>query len=125
MSLTLSFPLPMLYADHHVLEVRRLLLALPGVNTVYASSSFQIVEVNFEESELSKDEIQSTLAQAGYVDELPVVVESSRTTFAEGGKQFFRHTAVFPQTDRIISFGQDVPDVERPLWPCPGIKSNQ
>jgi len=125
MSVTFSLPLPMLYADHHVLEVRRLLLALPGVKAVYASSSFHIVEVDFEESELTKDEIQATLAQAGYLDELPVVVESSRTTAAEGGKQFFRHTAVFPQTDRIISFGQDVPDVERPLWPCPGIDSNQ
>jgi len=125
MSLTVSFPLPMLYADHHVQEVRRLLLALPGVQSVYASSSFHIVEVQFEESELNKDEIQATLAQAGYMDELPVVVESSRAPVSEGGKPFFRHTAVFPQTDRIISFGQDVPDVERPLWPCPGIESNQ
>ena len=124
MSVTLSFPLPMMYADHHVLEVRRLLLSLPGVNAVYASSSFQTVEVDFEESELTKEDIQAALSKAGYVDELPVTVEFGSLA-AEGSKPFFRHTAVFQQTGQTISFGQDVPDVERPLWPCPGIKSNQ
>lgn len=121
MSVTHSFPLPMMYADHHVLEVRRLLLSLPGVNAVYASSSFQTVDVNFEESALTEEDIQAALSKAGYMDELPVVVEFG-SPVAEGGKPFFRHTAVFPQTGQTISFGQDVPNVERPLWPCPGLE---
>ena len=41
----ISLDLPTLFGDHHVTEVRRLLLELPGVAEVYASSSFQIVEV--------------------------------------------------------------------------------
>ena len=37
-----------MYGDHHVVEVRRLLLEMPGVTDVYASSSFQVVEVAFD-----------------------------------------------------------------------------
>ena len=36
---------PAMYGDHHVLEVRRILLELPGVLDVYASSCFQTVQV--------------------------------------------------------------------------------
>ena len=43
---TKSFEAPALYGDHHVSEVRRILLELTGVNEVYVSSSaFQIIEV--------------------------------------------------------------------------------
>ena len=118
---TISLPLPMLYADHHVLAVRQLLLALPGVSDVYASSGFQIVEVSFDESQLPQEKIETVLAEAGYLAELPVAVEFGSSPAFERGKPFFRHTAVFPQTDRTIAFAQDVPEVARPLWPCPGL----
>ena len=39
---------PAMYGDHHVLEVRRILLALPGVAEVNASSCFQVVEVSYD-----------------------------------------------------------------------------
>ena len=71
---TISLPLPMLYADHHVLAVRQLLLALPGVSDVYASSGFQIVEVSFDESQLPQEKIEAVLAEAGYLAELPMAV---------------------------------------------------
>ena len=118
---TISLPLPMLYADHHVLAVRQLLLALPGVSDVYASSGFQIVEVSFDESQLPQEKIETVLAEAGYLAELPVAVEFGSSAAFERGKPFFRHTAVFPQTDRTITFAQDVPEVARPSWPCPGL----
>ncbi len=119
---TISLPLPMLYADHHVLAVRQLLLALPGVADVYASSSFQIVEVSFDEAKLDEEKITAVLAQAGYLADLPVAVEFGSSPAFEKGKPFFRHTAVFPQTDRTITFAQDVPELARPLWPCPGLE---
>ncbi|HRQ36490.1 MAG TPA: heavy-metal-associated domain-containing protein [Chloroflexota bacterium] len=119
---TISLPLPMMYADHHVLAVRRLLLDLPGVADVYASSSFQTAEVTFDETQLDEEKIRSVLAQAGYMAELPVAVEFGSSQAFENGKPFFRHTAVFPQTDRTITFAQDVPEMVRPLWPCPGLE---
>jgi copper chaperone CopZ len=111
----------MMYADHHVLTVRQLLLALPGVVEVYASSSFQIVEVSFDETQVTEEKIRLVLAEAGYMAELPVAVEFGSSQAFEKGKPFFRHTAVFPQTDRTITFAQDVPEMARPLWPCPGL----
>jgi copper chaperone CopZ len=119
---TATFTLSMMYGDHHVLAVRQLLLKLPGVADVYASSSFQIVEVEFDEKKLSEEKIQSVLSEAGYMEELPVVMEVGSSPAHENGKPFFRHTAVFNQTGKTISFGQKLPDVGRPLWPCPGIE---
>jgi copper chaperone CopZ len=113
----------MMYADHHVLEVRRLLCPLPGVTDVYASSSFHLVEVTFDEAQVDEQTIRSVLAQAGYLEAVPVVVEfGASTAVTAGDKPFFRHTAVFPQTGNSIGFAQDVPDVQRPLWPCPGME---
>ena len=43
-----SFKLPAMYADHHVVEVRRILLEMPGVQDVYASSAFQVADVTFD-----------------------------------------------------------------------------
>jgi copper chaperone CopZ len=45
---TKTFDAPALYADHHVTEVRRILLELEGVTDVYASSAFQTVEVTYD-----------------------------------------------------------------------------
>lgn len=116
-----DFALPMMYGDHHVLAVRQLLLALPGVRAVYASSSFHLVEVTFDETQITEAEIERALAEAGYLDELVFPTEASSTP-QESGKPFFRHTAAFTQTGKSISFAQEVPDVSRALWPCPGIK---
>ena len=44
--------IPAMYADHHVQEVRRLLLEIAGIEDVYASSCFQTVEVTFERPKL-------------------------------------------------------------------------
>ena len=116
-----GFDLPMMYGDHHVLAVRQLLFALPGVQDVYASSGFHLVDVAFDEAQITESEIESALAEAGYLDELAVPTEASSVP-QENGKPFFRHTAAFTQTGKSIGFGQEVPEVSRPLWPCPGVK---
>lgn len=119
---TADFTVPMMYGDHHVLAVRQLLQALPGVEDVYASSSFQTVEVTYDEAQLSQDAIESALAEAGYLEDLMVPIEVGSSPAHENGKPFFRHSVAFIQTGKSISFAQDVPDVPRPLWPCPGLK---
>lgn len=119
---TLTLSVPAMYGDHHVLEVRRLLLALPGVKDVYASSAFKVVEVTYDPAYIERNVIVNTLKTAGYLDELPVPVESGQpVTEADGNGKYFRHTAVFPQTARVVSFAQDVAPPARPLWPCPGL----
>lgn len=118
------FEAPAMYGDHHVVEVRRLLLTLPGVTAVNASSCFHAVEIEYDTGQVSPDELKQTLTEAGYLGDLPVPVESSIAVTQreeQDKKQFFRHTAAFAQTGKNIGFGQKVQYTGRPLWPCPGL----
>ncbi len=58
--------LPTMYADHHVIAVRRLLLSRPGVQNVVASSAFMRVEIEYDPSVISPEEIRRVLENAGY-----------------------------------------------------------
>ena len=116
----LTLELPTMYGDHHVSEVRRLLFELPGVVDVYASSSFHIVEIQYEENEINAQEIETTLAEAGYLGDLPVAVEEGAAAPENGRKSFFRHTVAYSQTGQVVSFAQKIPYSGPPLWPCPG-----
>ena len=115
------FELPTMYGDHHVLEVRRILLEIPGLVDVYASSAFQVVEVTYDPEKVNDLEISIKLDEAGYLGEWSVVAEQGTpATSKNGGEVFFRHTAVYDQT-KVVSFAQNVSYVGRPLWPCPGM----
>lgn len=120
----LMISVPAMYGDHHVLEVRRLLLALSGVAEVNASSCFQTVEVSFDPAKVSAAQIKARLEEAGYLDELPVPMETGMPVSQEAKSSettFFRHTAAFEQTKHMVSFAQDVSAQGHPLWPCPGL----
>lgn len=124
----LTVDLPTLYGDHHVVEVRRILLEIPGVEDVYASSAFRVVEVTFDAAKVSPEMITTTLHDAGYSGELPMPVEMGTTavegnggTQTNGNRKFFRHTAVYETTRNVVSFQQRVNYEGRPLWPCPGM----
>ncbi len=110
---------PAMYADHHVTEVRRLLLNIPGVRQVYASSAFKVVEAAFEGGDDTAAEIRHALSEAGYLDELVFPSENSAAGQAE--PVFFRHTTAYEQTRGEVSFGQNVGYLGRPLWTCPGM----
>ena len=73
---TKRFEMPALFADHHVLEVRRILLELPGVTEVYASSAFQVVEVQYDESKINDLQIAMKLDEAGYLGEWTIPAEA-------------------------------------------------
>jgi copper chaperone CopZ len=118
----ISLDLPTLFGDHHVTEVRRLLLELPGVVEVYASSSFQIVEVEFDETKLAPEQFNEVLEKAGYLGELSIPVEKGAIEKqGNGDKPFFRQSAFYEQAGKDVSFAQKVPYAGRPLWPCPGM----
>ena len=117
-----SYNLPAMYADHHVVEVRRILLGLPGVTDVYASSAFQVAEVTYDPDVVKEPEITKALEEAGYLGELTVNAETGTpATSKNGDGVYFRHTEVYEQTKETIGFTQNVSYAGRPLWPCPGI----
>jgi copper chaperone CopZ len=117
-----TYELPAMYADHHVVEVRRILLEMPGVEDVYASSAFQVAEVTFDPEAVNEEAIAQKLEAAGYSGEFTVTAEAGKPAISKNGDGiFFRHTEVYETTKETIGFAQDVSYVGRPLWPCPGI----
>ncbi len=118
---TVTFNLDMMYGDHHVIEVRKLISSIPGVEDVYASSCFHIVEVQYDENKVDEDEIRDKLDDTGYLGELSLPVEIGTNKKANGQEAYFRHTAVLEQTGDVVSFAQKAPYEGRPLWPCPGV----
>ncbi|HEY9152271.1 MAG TPA: heavy-metal-associated domain-containing protein [Anaerolineales bacterium] len=116
------FEVPALYADHHVTEVRRILLELDGVIDVYASSAFQIVEVAYDENKINDLEIAVKLDEAGYLGEWTAPIETGAAAQpAQESKPYFRHTTVYETTKKTVTFAQRVNYSGRPLWPCPGM----
>lgn len=114
--------LPAMYGDHHVIEVRRILLGLPGVTNVFASSAFRSVEVSYETPAGSADQIRAALDAAAYLGELPSQGEVAvAVSDINGGATSMRHTMVYEQTKLYTSFTQDIVAQGRPLWPCPGM----
>ncbi|MCK6583914.1 MAG: heavy-metal-associated domain-containing protein [Anaerolineales bacterium] len=119
---TKTFEAPALYGDHHVTEVRRILLELEGVAGVYASSAFQTIEVDYDESKINDLEIALKLDEAGYLGEwTPPVELGVAPQQGDGQRPYFRHTATYETTKQTVSFAQKVNYGGRPLWYCPGI----
>ncbi len=123
---TTTFDLNMMYGDHHVIAVRELVSSIPGVEEIYASSCFQILEVAYDENKVDAATIEGKLEEAGYLGELTFPVEAGAGSSAPNGQNaFFRHTAVLEQVAGAVSFGQNAPYAGRPLWPCPGVGAMQ
>jgi len=118
---TKAFDAPGLYGDHHVTEVRRILLELPGVKDVYASSAFQVIEVTFDPRKVTAEKISARLEEAGYMGELPTLTEPGVAVAKKEGEGYFRKTAVYETVKQTVSFAQRVQYQGRPLWPCPGM----
>jgi len=70
----LTFSLPAMYADHHVLRVREALAAIDGVVEITASAAQRKVTVTCKDSAVSAEAIERALAEAGYAPgaELPL-----------------------------------------------------
>lgn len=113
---------PAMYGDHHVLDVRHILLDLPGVLEVYASSCFQTVQVKFDPARIGKEAITAALETAGYLQPLQIPTEAGTPAYGNTrGDLFFRHTSAHEQTRHVVQFTQRVAYSGRPLWPCPGM----
>ena len=116
------FQVPAMYGDHHVVEVRRILSAIAGVQDVYASSAFHIVQVTYDEGQTNDLDLQVKLDNAGYLGEWSILTETGKAVGSgEGTPPFLRHTATYEQLRQTVSFAQNVSYQGRPLWPCPGM----
>ena len=114
--------LPAMYGDHHVTEVRRILMGLPGVSSVFASSAFKSAEISFDPEVTSVQQISVLLDSAGYLGSVPSHVEASAPAADWTGEPTaLRHTLVYEQTKKYTSFTQNMAAQGRPLWPCPGM----
>jgi len=61
-----TFNLPAMWADHHVLAVREALGNVNGVQEVVASALYKDVQVKYDPSAVGPDSLANALAQAGY-----------------------------------------------------------
>ena len=118
---SLSLELPSMYGDHHVIEVRRILLELDGVSEVYASSGFQAVEVEYNSKKVTKKELTAALENAGYTSDFSFPEEPSVPANEHREGAYFRHTEASETTGNTVSFEQAVRVQRSPLWPCPGM----
>jgi copper chaperone CopZ len=118
---TITIDLPTMYGDHHVAEVRRILLAMPGVEEVYASSAFRVVRVRIDPAKVSEADLRAKLSGAGYLGEMLLETEVWKSgTPKDVEDNPFRHTAAFEQV-KHVAFTQTVESTGRALWPCPGL----
>jgi copper chaperone CopZ len=116
-----SLELPSMYGDHHVLEVRRILLELDGVSDVYASSGFQVIEVEYNSKKTPKKDLIAALEKAGYSSDFKIPEEQSIPANEQKESAYFRHTEASENTGNTVSFEQTVRVQRSPLWPCPGM----
>jgi len=122
---TVMFSTPAMYGDHHVTEVRKQLLALPGVREIYASSAFRVVEVTFEENQVSQEVMQVKLSDLGCLSELPVVVESGVAEQRSSSNGAVRQTISYVNMKKTVSFQQRVVNQGHPLRSCLELGSNK
>jgi len=118
---TITIDVPRMYGDHHVAEVRRIFLAMPGVEDVYASSAFHVARVRIDPAQVSESDLRAQLDEAGYLGELQIATEDWKSgTPKDTEDNPFRHTSASEQM-KGIGFGQVIEATGRPLWPCPGM----
>ncbi len=119
----LTLELPAMFGDHHVIEVRRILLGLDGIDEVYASSGFRAAEITYDPKKINKSDIEAKLDAVGYLGELPIPQETGIAVNESNGTQdvFYRHTTTHEQTNNVVGFTQQVVSDSRALWPCPGM----
>ncbi len=108
----LTIDIPTLYGDHHVMAVRQLLLEIPGIKDVYASSCFQVVRLTYDPGLTDASTIRARLGEAGYLADVAVPLETSADRQAAHTTQTHpyaasRHTVVYPQTGQVIGFAQE------------------
>lgn len=61
-----TFSIPAMWADHHVLDVRQALAQVNGVKEVLASAMYKDVLITYDPATVDADTLSNALAEAGY-----------------------------------------------------------
>jgi copper chaperone CopZ len=61
-----TFNIPAMWADHHVLKVRQTLTQIGGVENVLASATYKDVLVTYDPAAVEPQALSNALAEAGY-----------------------------------------------------------
>ncbi len=86
----LTLTLPAMWADHHVLAVRKVLADTPGIGAVKASARDFTLRVAFDPATISAEAIVAELAAAGYVEGAAPGAgepESAKAAWMDGGSR--------------------------------------
>jgi copper chaperone CopZ len=89
----LQLNVPDLWADHHVLKVRAILTAMPGVQDVVASSAFRMVALSYDPAVVGPGAIMGALDDAGYsvaTDGTGVIAETVPIATGQRDPAWFR-----------------------------------
>jgi len=94
-----TFNIPTMWADHHVLAVRDTLGQVNGVDEVLASASYKDVLVKYDPAAVAPDALAATLAAAGYpVTEAPELPKHPKRT--DDSSDWFQFQERVTATDR-------------------------
>ena len=61
-----SISLPTMFGDHHVVQVRQIVTALPGIKDIRASASRRKLSVTFNRAQLTLEALCAALAKGGF-----------------------------------------------------------
>jgi copper chaperone CopZ len=93
-----TFSVPTMWADHHVLAVREALGSVSGVEDVVASALYKDVLIQYDPAIVSKEALAKTLSEAGY----QIAQDPSLPTYPEridDGSDWFRLQERITETD--------------------------
>ena len=79
----IRFLVPDLWADHHVIKVRKVLGGAPGVASVYASSAFKEIAVEYDGKATNPDQLATLLAAAGYPPATGITPDDGKVVYGE------------------------------------------
>ena len=117
------FDIPILFGDHHVLEITKILSEIEGINEFYISSAYNFVKFDYDESKISEEAIGDLFKKAGYYGEMGFEVEmfAVDTEGVTKNKKHFRKSVLYDQTNLTQGFKQNATKTSRKEWPNPGM----
>lgn len=94
-----TFSIPTMWADHHVLAVRQTLGSVNGVQEVLASSAYKDVQVKYDPAAVDVKGLVKTLTEAGYpADESPPLPDHPKRI--DDASDWFQFQERVTKTDR-------------------------
>ncbi|MDI7274667.1 MAG: heavy-metal-associated domain-containing protein [Anaerolineae bacterium] len=95
----MTLRIPRMWADHHVLAVRRALVGI-GLQEIEASSGRRLVRLSYDPAAVERGQILSALAEAGYTPAEEVEFQQPLPS-KEPGSAWFTQDARATQTNRL------------------------